>query len=1125
MKRQPPAIIMSRARAPVIQLLVPLGLCFLLLLGSWTPVLNFEDDKQLGDNETHPPYSGAKYSDGDIDVPVLYEGDRWYYDGFFDVVEMIANAGTETDAEALTGELEMWVDDITTWTVDNHSSVAYKIKSNGTFIAENVSLSGQSGDITVDYQSTEIIRAGDFATIRNQVYMNVNFRLADTVIEIPVAEVTVTDSYYEPREDYDFPLRVGEEWINDYLDVNSWVGDSNYFTIPEDETIAYETRHAIVSVGDPSVTYSGCETSYNATAFDENGTVESFRWWCPGAKNDAWRHFENALGMYVDFYLKDFQPATPSIYYEVDLEYPTWALNTPLGVWVNVSDVNGAPVADQAFVLRYEYDDTWISLSTAANGTAFVELDTSDPLDTTPSNHDYASHGIVAWDPVGQNAGVDTLSLDAELVQLDYRPRPGGVSVVRFRGNDSMTLNPSYGFNAIAGDILQFTVPIDNKGMTSGPVTELEMVSPDSSSQRQNINALPPVGEQTLQFTWTVPESQQLGLTNFSFEVDPDNLMQDDVNQSNDLLLFPMFIGLIPVADLVDIPSTYTLTDIMLDATGSNDGDGGSLHCTFEIEVDSNQFETYEQSDCQRIVNWPDEGIFHVNLLVTDEENDQDELSVDIEILNRAPWVNVSSPSPNILAKTSITFNATDSGDLDTLDQTGAPLTFEWLPPNRSDGVPYSCQEGPITMECTVTPLEEGDFVIQLQGTDDDGAITTGEFVLQVENIAPESAVISIDGGVGENNELSPAVWSVYEDQEVTLKGDAVDTINDQNSLTWNWKPSSDRNPSWLESNVGSDSEIDVIWSSSGRHTIGLEVVDDNGLSMVTTGQVNVINVPPTSVQFGAQLPVGEDRIFELTGQYSDTPSDMDTLQACWDIDLDYDADDNLVKDDDCDYVGDTISHSWGESDDYTIRFHVTDDDGDVAESLVVISVVNLRPKSMISIDKTKFSVGEEVVIWANGTTDSDSDMSLLSYYWDLDITYDNNNDGDPANDIDGISSSNGPLRHTFDKPGIKNIRLIVSDGDATDTSDITIEIVEESKGFLGAMGETAGISNLLIVLLIVICALLGVGFTIMKKETEDVDFDDPSSLIDDADNASDSLFEDDFEGEKVEELVNQEEE
>ena len=46
-----------------------------------------------------------------------------------------------------------------------------------------------------------------------------------------------------------------------------------------------------------------------------------------------------------------------------------------------------------------------------------------------------------------------------------------------------------------------------------------------------------------------------------------------------------------------------------------------------------------------------------------------------------------------------------------------------------------------------------------------------------------------------------------------------------------------------------------------------------------------------------------------------------------------------------------------------------------------------------------------------------------------------------------------------------------------------------------------------------------------MKKETEDVDFNDPSSLIDDADNASDSLFEDDFEGEKVEELVNQEEE
>ena len=172
-----------------------------------------------------------------------------------------------------------------------------------------------------------------------------------------------------------------------------------------------------MSVGDPVVEYTGCENSYNVTAFDENDSVESFRWWCPSAKNDAWRHFENALGMYVDFYLKDFEPATSAKHFEVNLEYPTWALNMPLGVWVNVTDDNGVPIADQIFILRYEYNDEWITKTTAANGSAFVLLNTSDPLDSTPSNHDYASHGIVAWDPVEEYFGVDTLTLDDEVIE------------------------------------------------------------------------------------------------------------------------------------------------------------------------------------------------------------------------------------------------------------------------------------------------------------------------------------------------------------------------------------------------------------------------------------------------------------------------------------------------------------------------------------------------------------------------------------------------------------------------------------------------------------------------------------------------------------------------------------
>jgi len=1114
MKSKHPPYNMSGAKAPYAQSSIPLLFSLLLLLGSWSITLDFEPDEPLDEDLQTPFYTGAKYSHGDVDVPVLYEGDSWTYDGFFDVVEMIESAGVDTDAEALTGELSMWVDDVMTWTVDNHSSVAYDIKSTGMFIGENVTLDDKLGDISVEYESSEIIRAGDFATIRNQVYMDVNFLLGGGPLSIPVAEITVTDSYYEPREDYDFPLRVGEEWINDYLDVNTWTGSSLYFTIPEDETLAYETSHAVVSVGDPSVSYSGCNNSYNVTAFDENGSIESFRWWCPTAKNDAWRHFENALGMYIDFYLKEFQPATPDIIFEVDLEYSTWALNTPLDVWVNISDASANPVSDLTFILRYEYNDTWVTLTTASNGTAYYSLNTSSPLDTTPSNHDYASHGIVAWDPAGQNVGVDTLTLDAELVELDYRPRPGGISVVRVRGNDTMTLNPIYGFNAITGDVLHFTVPIDNKGMSGGPATELEMIALDSSTQRLNIDALPPVGEQTLQFSWTIPQSQQLGPANFTFEVDPDDLMPEDVNQSNDLALFPIFIGVIPVVNLTTVAPTPTLTEIMLDATSSSDGDGGSLHCTFEVEVDENQFETFEESDCQMPISWSDDGIFSIDLTITDEENDQDATSMVIQILNRAPWVNITSPSETLPAESSITFDAFDSGDVDTLDS-DAPIDAYWYPPTRSDGVQYVCDEGPITMHCTVTPMEEGIFLMELVATDDDGETTTAQYPLQVTNIAPRDIVMAMDGGIADNTEPAPATWHVDEDQEVTLKGEAVDTMNDQNSLTWNWKPSVNIDAAWQESSTGADSEIQVTWTESGSHHVELEAVDDDGAgSGVIVGFVTVHNVPPTSEQFTAQLPVGEDRPFQLTGIYSDTPSDVNSLQVCWDIDLTNDADDNLVNFDDCDYVGATITHTWPSAGVYTIRFHVTDDDGDVAESIVDVTVVNLRPKAATVAEKTSVAVGEEIVIWTNETSDTESDLSLLIFTWDLDITTDSNGDGDAANDPDMITSRTSPLRHSFKTPGTKYIRLIVADEGYSSTSDVTIEVTSGSGGFLGAMGETAGISNLLIVL-VIIGALVAVGVTMgMKKSGDEINLSEEESLSDGEEEAASDAASDEHEEE-----------
>jgi PKD repeat protein len=120
-------------------------------------------------------------------------------------------------------------------------------------------------------------------------------------------------------------------------------------------------------------------------------------------------------------------------------------------------------------------------------------------------------------------------------------------------------------------------------------------------------------------------------------------------------------------------------------------------------------------------------------------------------------------------------------------------------------------------------------------------------------------------------------------------------------------------------------------------------------------------------------------------------------------------------------------------------------------------------------------------------------------FAWDLDITRDSNGDGDPANDMDAFTSWGSPLRYTFETGGTKQIRLIVTDEEFSSSKDITIVVTGGESGLMGMMGETAGISNLLIVLVIVIGALIAVGVTMSKKGGSDDLALDSDSMFDDA--------------------------
>jgi PKD repeat protein len=112
--------------------------------------------------------------------------------------------------------------------------------------------------------------------------------------------------------------------------------------------------------------------------------------------------------------------------------------------------------------------------------------------------------------------------------------------------------------------------------------------------------------------------------------------------------------------------------------------------------------------------------------------------------------------------------------------------------------------------------------------------------------------------------------------------------------------------------------------------------------------------------------------------------------------------------------------------------------------------------------------------------------MALLLYSWDVDTAVDSDGDGDARNDADHLTSGFNPLRHTYDTPGTKIVRLTVSDEGYTSSVEIEIVVQPGEKDLLGILGATAGISNLLIVIGLVVlgAAVLG-AITVLRKGEE----------------------------------------
>ena len=1067
---------------------VVLGLIFLMLAAPLTGMISHHT-LTLSEYEIQ----SAEGWDTDKDVPTWRIGDEWVYETKFDVAQLIAQANVTASLNTLTGDTTYTVTDILFITIDGTQTLVYKLELDGDFTSGNsgATLEGYTGRLDIGYQGEDLIRVRDLAVVNSEFTLDVRF-YAFNFVRQDVADITFDTSYEPPKERNDFPLHTGDQWYMPFYSATGVSGTSEYFDPSEFDTQGPEnnswqiTANGVPSDSSNSIDYTGCDESYKINEWNETGVSLGFNWYCPAVRFNSWIQISNAAGFTIDWLLKSYTPADSwgiqatsspgerNVVVDVDLQFLATLPDSEQTVSVTYETSPGSqPQANKNMQVRYESTDLIASPSTDGSGMLEYMLNITDGMDDTPSSDDYSSNGVIVWDPVTEIIGATTVVIDLNVVAIDLVAQSDSIIVTRTRGTDTVTLNQAIGYAALPDDILSLSIPAQNRGVLTSPATEIEVITPDGVSIRETVPAIPAYSEQRIIVNWTVPTDAAIGNQTLSFTVDPDELVTEDANRTNNAASIDIFIGRAPTGIFTYDEGKYTFENIILNASGSFDEDGGDVDCRFELESKPGLIEVLEAPNCITQWNWSDDGDWLVKVIVFDEELDEDIIEMNVTVLNRAPYLNLSMVE-SIDVESEITLDATDSGDIDSISPSGQKVSITWPGLN--------CQEGFTQPTCTFIPMGEGLLDIIVIATDDDGETTTVTSNLDVLNIAPTLAYPELWYGGTNLTADSLGVWDLDEDQVALLRIVGGDTLSDRDDINIEWTPS-DMDPNWTETTKGPSSTATVSWPTSGLHTIQVSAYDNDGArSEIRTAQVNIMNVAPSISGLGSTVPIFEDDNLTLSVQVSDTASDLESLEVCWDLNVlvDSNSDGNFVND--CEMQGMELTTAWTTRGIRQITATVTDDDGAQAMTSVNISVQNLAPSATITNSSNVFELmeGDNITLSGLGSRETVGDKLTLQYDWDSDLI-DSNLDGDFTGEVD---YSGAEYTLTNLEPGQWTFTLTVTDDDGEFSStSITLSVAEKpAEGFVESVSAALGSVPTTIIGGLAVIVVILAGFLLLTR-------------------------------------------
>ena len=1046
----------------------------LLLLGIFlsallSPMVQPPASPTVFEDMTPPAHSSGTASVDE--VPTWRVGDEWVYATGFDVATLIANSGVSASVSTLSGDTTMVIETIGLEPMNDAAAtnvVAYTMSIDGDFTSGNsgATFNGVSGKLDIEYQGIDVLRASDMATIDSSFDLKVEFAPFNLgFLRFTIADLTFDTEYSPAKENRDHPVRSGDNWSHAYTQTTTVSGSSDYFDPSEFDTSTQEnTTWEVTDSGVPtaqdgySVAYTGCDDSYKINQWNTTGSATGFEWYCPAVRGPSWIRIQQSAGFQIDWTLKEYipedsynvvnsgDPGARCTTLELSGQYPAYLPSSTVNMdvdYVITPAAYSACFSDQVD----RYDSAYMEYSIAGT-TGSVNFDTTSSPSTTqesrwsgiacctytvptvtdgsPANDDHSSDGIVAFDAQNGVVGVYTVVVDLSIVGVDLLPLENGIVVDRTRDGVTTRLGPGDMLAGIDGDDIEMTVLIANRGILdvggSNPIATAWWNGTNPSTKLQS-GPVGAYGQTGLTFSFQVASADIGQPTAVEVLTDASAIGATDGNASNDFLSIPFFVGTLPTANLTWEEGRSTGEEVLIDASGSFDEDGGDVRCVFTVVNSLGTQTGLEEDDCTLAWTWNDGGAWSVTVDVIDEEGDVSVVTGEVVVLNRAPEVVIEAPA-QVAARSSATVRVVEAYDNDTVSPAGLDVLFSW------SGV--VCEEGSSSDRCTFSPSDEGLTVVTLTATDDDGASTVVNATVEATNIAPSLDTIALF----RNGTEVPVIdgWIVDEDEPIGLLVQADDTPNDLSSLAVLWDLS-DLVDGLEQGTVGPVSSIETSWPVSGTHRVSVQAIDDDGVASGTLeADVLVRNVAPTIESLDPTVAIYEDEVLKLSVVVDDTASDVLNLTTCWDLDARIDTDNDGGATNDCDVEGVTLEQIWSEAGTRLITAFVVDDDGAMASTNTTLTIVNLRPTAVISsaTNLSNLVEGDWLNLTAADSLDTESDLISLTYVWDTDA-------------LPGAIDSTLPiLQLEALAPGTYSVNLTVTDDDgASHSMNVQLVVAE----------------------------------------------------------------------------------